>query len=316
MPTPYTWSEFKDAVDELLIVNADREGTQTAKELWVRQAVIRLQRNIEKYRKGHQNLYTPGASGNLTQNGLCSQGSLPEDCEPRDAFIIREKRRTVTNTVDTADDELTVTAHGITGATGVGDVQRGFFTNVGGAVPAAIEEDATYYLRVVDVDTLTLHRSAEGAIANTDRIDLTGDGTGTTTLIWGQQRFFCDVIPWARRQELVYGSACVNNQRGIIAFNPNDLTFLVFPRLQEEDSDGLNHYFELNWDGVKISWENDDVTPFDEQMTDAVAEFVQAKFARFIDRDLAMADAAEKEGKRASAGCYIDAKRRGELKPR
>lgn len=311
----YTWAEFKEAVDSLLIVNADREGTQTVKALWVRQAIIRLQRNIEKYRTGQQNLYTPGASGTLTQNGLASQGSLPEACEPRDCFILRENRRAAGG-VDLTDDEITVTAHGITAATGTFDVQRGYFTNSGGALPAGIEEAATYYLRVVDADTLTLHTSSRGVIDNTDRVDITADGTGTTTLVWGQQRFPCSVMPWAQRFSLINGASCLNNQNGLISFDPNGLVFLVYPRLQEVNADGLNEYFELNWDGIKTSWEDTDETPFDEQMTDAVAEFVQAKFSRHVDRDLVAAAAAEMEGKRASAGCYLDARRRTDVKPR
>lgn len=313
---PYTWLQFKEAVDDLLIVNADREGTQTVKDLWVRQAVIRLERNIEKYRTGQQDLYTPGATGNLSQNGLASQGSLPEGCEPRDCFIIRENRQAVSNTVNTTDDELTVTAHGITAAIGLNDVQRGFFTNEGGAIPEEIEDGATYYLRVVDADTLTLHRTAQGALDNTERIDLTANGTGTNVLIWGQQRFPCGTIPWANRNNLVYGADCVNNQHGRITFDPNGSTFIVYPRLQEEDSDGLNHYLELNWDGIKLSFDDTDLTPFDEMMTEAVAEFVQAKFSRFVDRDLAAAEVGEMAGKRAAAGLYLDARRRGDLKPR
>lgn len=307
----YTWQEFKDAVDSLLIVNADREGTQTVKALWVRQAVLRLQRNIEKYRKGQQNLYTPGDG--LTQLGLASMGSLPEDCEPRDCFIVRQNRKAVTAASTTANT-LTVPAHGITGATGVNDVQRGYFTNAGGALPTGIESGATYYIRVVDADTITLHTTALDVIDNTNAVVLTSAGTGTTTLIWGQQRFPCTVTPWKDRHTLEFGALCVNNQNGAISFDPNGLIFMVYPRLQEVNADGLNEYFELNWDGVKISWEDNDTTPFDEQMTDAVAEFVQAKFSRHVDRDIPAAEAAEKEGKRASAGCYIDAKRRGDVK--
>ncbi len=312
----YTWQEFKEAVDSLLIVNSDREGTQTVKDLWVRQAVIRVERNIKKYQTGHQDLYTPGASGNLTQNGLASQGSLPEGCEPRDCFILREHRATTSNAVDVTLEQITVTAHGITAATSLATVQRGYFTNTGGAVPAGVEEGATYYLRVVDANTLTLHLTAQNVLDNASAVDLTADGTGTTTLIWGQQRFSCGSVPWSGRNDLIYGTMCVNDLNGRITFDPNGLTFLVYPRLQEVNADGLNEYLELNWDGIKIEFEDADPTPFDEQMTDTVAEFVQAKFARHVDRDLVAASAAEMEGKRALAGAYLDARRRGGLNPR
>lgn len=309
----YTWAEFKAAVDVLLLVNADREGTNTVKPMWVRQAVMRLQRNIPKYRVGHQTLIR---AGDATANGQASQGSLPENCEPREAWLLRE--HAVALGAITIDNLYTfvvpVPAHGITAATSTADLARGYFISAG-YMPEGITPGASYYLRVVDADNLTLHTTEAGALNDTGRVEITSDGSGVTTLYWGQQRWPCDAVPWKERHGMIFGQQCVNNQHGVVAFDVNGLSFLVFPRLQASDDDGYAHSVEVNWDGVKTDFEDADMTTFDEAATSAVAEFVQSQFYRHVDRDLAGSEMAEKDAKRQAAGCYLDAKRRGELKP-
>lgn len=86
----------------------------------------------------------------------------------------------------TTNDEITATGHGLTVPTSVDNVVRARVSNSGGALPAGLEASTTYdyYLRVVDANTLTLHTTAAGALANTDRVDITGNGTGTHSITW------------------------------------------------------------------------------------------------------------------------------------
>lgn len=93
--------------------------------------------------------------------------------------------KTVTNTAASLpNDELTVTLHGITAPTTLDSVQAVSVGNTGGALHAGLGANTIYYARVVDINTLTLHTSRAGALANTSRVDVTGNGTGTTTLYY------------------------------------------------------------------------------------------------------------------------------------
>jgi hypothetical protein len=90
--------------------------------------------------------------------------------------------KTVTNTVDTGLDQLTVTTHAITAATDIESVQAVTVRNSGGALPTGLSANTIYFARVVDANTLTLHTTRAGALDNTARVDITANGTGTNTL--------------------------------------------------------------------------------------------------------------------------------------
>lgn len=92
--------------------------------------------------------------------------------------------RTITNTVNTGTDELTVTSHALSAATpgDVDTVPAVSVRNSGGALPGGLAANTIYYARVVDANTLTLHTGRLGALSNFDRVDLTSNGTGTNVL--------------------------------------------------------------------------------------------------------------------------------------
>jgi hypothetical protein len=93
--------------------------------------------------------------------------------------------KTVTNTAASLpNDELTVTGHLITAPTTLDSVQAVSVGNTAGALHAGLAANTIYYARVVDPNTLTLHTSRAGALANTSRVDVSGNGTGTTTLYY------------------------------------------------------------------------------------------------------------------------------------
>lgn len=76
--------------------------------------------------------------------------------------------------IDTGTDALTVTAHGFTTED---DILVHMAT--GGTIPSGLSSSTRYYVRAVDVDTLTLHPTAADATANTNTVNITDSGTGT-----------------------------------------------------------------------------------------------------------------------------------------
>jgi hypothetical protein len=303
----YTWIQFKDAVDSLLLTNADREGTQTAKALKVKLGVRKIQDAVDRYREGHQDLY---GYSDVVPEGFASSGTLPDDCEPRDCYMVGRIIKTVSNTVDIADNELTVTAHGLTQATALEDVEAGRFTNTGGSLPTGVATGQSYFLRVVDANTLTLHASPQNAIDNENQVDITGNGSGTTTIAFGLKRYPVVPFPWSNRHELIEAVVCMTGDRGYIAFDPNSSDFLSFPQIPVgEDDNERTWELEINWDGLKTDFDDNDATPFDDEAVDAVAEYVMSYFQRHVDKDLAAAEVSMKAHKSAKADAYLRGRR-------
>ncbi|MCI0362972.1 MAG: hypothetical protein L0219_03770, partial [Phycisphaerales bacterium] len=100
----------------------------------------------------------------------------------RPATTLANVSKTISNTVDTAGDKLTVSGHGISAATSAVNAQAVDVSNTGGALPEGLHANTTYFARVVDANTLTLHFTPQDAFNDTNRADLTANGTGTSTL--------------------------------------------------------------------------------------------------------------------------------------
>lgn len=308
----YTWGQFKTAVDDLILTNANRAGTEAAKLLKVKLGAKKMQECVDRYRVGHQEIYS---YSDLSPQGFASQGDLPEDAEPRDAYMVGTINVTVSNTADAADDELTVTAHGITAATNVEEVEVGRFSNSGGSLHGGVVANQSYFIRVVDADTVTLHSSAQGAIDNENRVDITGDGSGTTTLKYGLKRYPLNLIRWTNRHELIEAAISMSGSSGFITFDPNSDTFISFPQVPVGPDDNDRTWsVEINWDGIKLEWDDNDTTPFDDEAVDGVAEYVNAWFLRLVDSDFQGADAAMKAHKNIKATSYLKGRRMKDLK--
>lgn len=79
-----TWSEFKTIVDNLLVVDADRLGpVSTAKDQWVKQAVIDIQKDIPFYRGGHEKIF--GVQDFVVEQNA-SKGIIPDSAHIREMF--------------------------------------------------------------------------------------------------------------------------------------------------------------------------------------------------------------------------------------
>lgn len=80
-------------------------------------------------------------------------------------------------TFDSTTDRVTLVGHGY--ESGDGPFLLG---NSGGALPAELSADTDYWVNVVDVDTFTLHLTEEDAVAGTNAVTFTDDGTGTNSI--------------------------------------------------------------------------------------------------------------------------------------
>lgn len=92
-----------------------------------------------------------------------------------------------TTDVNTGTDEITITAHGLE------NFQRVQFTSTG-AVPTGLTASTTYYLIVVDANTIQVATTYANAFAGT-QIDITSVGSGTHTLTpYEQSMIFCNTV--------------------------------------------------------------------------------------------------------------------------
>jgi hypothetical protein len=130
-----------------------------------------------------------------------------------------------------ADDQITVTAHGLTAPSTVDNAVRAMVSNSGGALPGGLVASTSYfyYIRVVDANTLTLHTTAAGALANTQRVDITSNGTGTHSITWtirvlgeavirnaSTSKYEHGVVGRANLPEMIGASASANGARGAV----------------------------------------------------------------------------------------------------
>ncbi len=79
------------------------------------------------------------------------------------------------STVNTTNDRITITAHGMSNGTAIK------YVSTGGTAIGGIIVGYTYYVRVVDANTVTLHITPGDATSGTSVIDLTDSGTGVQT---------------------------------------------------------------------------------------------------------------------------------------
>lgn len=103
-----------------------------------------------------------------------------------DFNTIADVSKAFTVTDLTADEITLASAHSLSAPTTVDQVRRARVSNSGGALPSGLTASTTYdyYIRPVGTDKFTLHTTPAGAIANTDRVDIAGTGTGTHTIVW------------------------------------------------------------------------------------------------------------------------------------
>ena len=80
-----TWAEIKAGVNELLLEDGPRIGTEQFIERTLRAGAVNLQKYVPGFAVGHQTLI-PAAS--FAVDGACNVGSLPESCKPVQVFQV------------------------------------------------------------------------------------------------------------------------------------------------------------------------------------------------------------------------------------
>lgn len=108
---------------------------------------------------------------------------------------------------------------------------------------------------------------------------ITADADGNTLPNPFAIRYPLTPADWEDRMGLVNGYGCVNDGTGYIAIDPQGYTFYVFPEVFD------NWLVSMFWDGRKLDFKDDEETPFDEPMANAVALYTLATLAREIDND-------------------------------
>ena len=106
---------------------------------------------------------------------------------------------------------------------------------------------------------------------------------------------------WAERKNLVLG---LDKTIGRWLLSPDQQTILLSP-VPDDD-----HHVEIEWDGIKRTFANSDVVPFNEEMAEAVAEFMKAKIVQHVERDMATATTHFQEYARLRRRIYADIKQK------
>lgn len=90
----------------------------------------------------------------------------------------------------------------------------------------------------------------------------------------GWKRNPIESYDWDNRFDLMNGSPMMATGTFFMAVNPGASQFLVFPALLD------GNQLELFWDGIKLSFVDADVTPFDEGAVQCIADYVLSELRR------------------------------------
>lgn len=307
----YTWSQFTAAVNGLLPVDAARVGSVPSLMLaWTRLAVIELQNLIPFYRQNHETLYHPA---DFVLEGYASRCALPPQARVRQAWLV------------TYDG-------GCANGLGVNLVVPGLVYGVPptwnlGVIPGASYQ---YTFGLGDVSltngsqTLTVSSSfiAQGSVVtltgttglaiqavvqpanNGTEIPQLNSISNVTTSIAKCHRHPLDDYAWESRMNLVNGKVALNDGHGCISFDPQGETFYVFPGIKDCQN------ISVFWDGMKVNFQPTELTPFSEQMTLVVADYVKRRLAREVDKDIPLSESFESSYMQGRTLLYLDAKER------
>lgn len=120
------------------------------------------------------------------------------------------------------------------------------------------------------------------------------------------RRFQLADFPWANRMQLVNSRIALNENEGKICFDPQATSFYVYPCVRDTQN------VSVFWEGLKINFQDNELTPFDEQMTLVVADYCKMLISRTIDKDLALAESYETSYKAGRSLLFLQLKDRGE----
>jgi hypothetical protein len=118
------------------------------------------------------------------------------------------------------------------------------------------------------------------------------------------RRYKLEDWPWENRMGLINAGVAVNGNIPRICFNAQAETFYVYPCLRDCQN------VSLFWDGLKINFQPNEMTPFNEPMTLVIADYVKSKTSREIDKDLPLAGSYEESYRKGRRLLFLDMKDR------
>ncbi len=102
-------------------------------------------------------------------------------------------------------------------------------------------------------------------------IDDNADPTDADDTASPCDRIILDAISWDERYNMVCGSLCPQNGRGYFAQHPSDMTTVyIWPKI------AATQRLVLHWQGRKFDFNDDEQTPFPEQVITLIYQFVKS----------------------------------------
>ncbi len=274
-----TFSEFKDDVDELLIVDADRkgQGMQTYKDKILRMGILDLQDTIEFYQKNHETLYT---KNDVSLDGFASKGQIPNGANLQEAWLLRRDKDNPTTEFRKIDvgEHPWVERNALIG-TGLSDDATSISSSCVSSNTCCCPTSLVNPVVAINpqVDTFYLSPQLEGAVLEVDTVTrLLAVVTVTTIIDHGY--LTGNTVAMAGAVETDY-----NGDKIITRTGPKTFTYAIDTTpttpatgtitVQEDDT---IVDFILVWNGIKLSFADGDEVPFDEQMALPVSFWVKA----------------------------------------
>lgn len=312
----YTWSQFTAAVNGLLPVDAARVGSVPAlMSVWARLAVIELQNLIPLYRQNHETLYSPA---DFILEGWASRCALPPQARVRQAFMV-----TYNGPCQGGLGPNLVVAgltYGNPATWTIGVVAGGTYSYI----PGLSEISLTNGSQVITISGNFIAQGTVITLTGTTGLPITATvqqaNTGSsvpqlnsianvTTSIAKCTRHPLEDYAWADRMNLVNGKAAVNGGRGYICFDSQGDTFYTFPGIKDCQN------ISVFWDGLKIQFQPNELTPFTEQMTLVVADYVKRRIVREVDKDIPLSESFEESYMEGRTLLYLEARERQRTNP-
>jgi len=315
-----TFLEFKDLVDDHLVVDANRKGTavQTYKTQLLRQACIDIQEDVEYYRQGHETIYEQADVG--IENDA-SKGALPEGANLQEAWMIRKNIDDVVvdqwrvGYCDWVERHLLINRP-TSSETGTSNscvnADYNVYTNFCRSTPYGIIPVLTPYISISpQIDTFYLSPRLDGTVITVASI--TSSGTTATVTTDSPHGFITgDNIEILLADESEY-----NGEQTITVPDGSTTTFTYTITGSPASPDTSTTITARNvtnpltlllvWDGMKLDFEDSDEVPFDERMALAVSYFVKADIER-VQGEAALFNSYDASYRKMKANLFLQKK--------